>query len=896
MFIPVSRIGVIGAYASKTGGGGEPITPLGVGVNMTALEYAWSVEPSDADWAYIKSKGFKVIRIPFAWERMQPVLGGALNAAFLAKYTSAVNKARAFADVVVIDCHNYGTWDSQFDPIAGSPPGTYNHGSPGKSGAYKFGTAELTVEHFVDLWQRLTTAFNGVTKIAYGLMNEPHDLYGANLLKSSNHFSNNKGDQAWFWADGVNLTPRVAQSLSGFNDAWTMSDGLSGGGYGHVSQSITLPAGTYTFSCEVSVQSGTKSANLSMDFANYLTFNATTTRTRQSKTFTLEAGDHTVNISMNTADDSLMRIANACLRSGTTDNSYIPDVWPTYAQAAITAIRAIDTVTPIWVAGDEYGRTTDWLRANVNIGDLVDPSNKLVFEGHSYFDTDGSGVYTQTYDQIMSNGDGLGSGAIRGENVIKPFKDWATTYGKDYVVGEVGYPNDDVRWNKVFQGFRAYLGSDKTRSIYWEYHTRNVGAPSFFIGAQTKLGLGREDHVTDAPQLAYLSSDDSDGRVPYDDQQAFSANGYTAFASPWSTYPGGANSSLSRPADYQDIIRVKPSTFPDDSLIQWRWPVPGTGVVAGYMHIARGNYDGSDAFGWVPWQVGNITTFTETFDLETTGTAADFVVLNEFYLTTTSGNPETDAYEIGHWLHAAGAALTFFNASALIGDYTDADGRIWEVRNTGPNPTGAAYIVFLLKSRADILSGTIDKRAALLWLVGTGLALNHLWVNGTAVGVEPYRGTGSMLVKDYAVSFAGSGSVIPSPPTNLIVNGDFSGGDANWQGFYYSGKEPSGGRAVFTNAPAYDGIFQNVGALTSGRYYEVTFTMTRTAGSIFARLGGGTTRNGTERNTAGTYTQRLLANTGNNLLQLDPLDSGFTGTIDDVILTGPYTTATVGGA
>lgn len=401
--------------------------------------------------------------------------------------------------------------------------------------------------------------------------------------------------------------------------------------------------------------------------------------------------------------------------------------------------------------------------------------------------------------------------------------------------------------------------------------------------------------ASDGSLQSAWGSEGGDGRIPYGDKQGYSANGFTAFAAPWSTNPGGANAGLSTPADYQDTIRVRPALFPDDSLIQWRWPTPGPGSVAGYMHIARGNYDGSSAQGFTPWQVGNITSFTETVDLTTTGTAADYVVLNEFYLTVASGDVSDKKFEIAHWLHAAGAALTFFNGSASIGEYTDASGRVWEVRNTGPNPAGAAYIVFLLKSRADLLAATLDKRAALIWLVSQGLVLNHLWVNGTAIGVEPYRGSGSMLVKDYAVSFAGAGSVIPAPPSNLILNGDFSADDANWNGFYYSGKAPTGGKAVFTATPAYDGIGQSL-ALTAAKYYEVTFTMTRTAGSVFARFTGGTNRNGTERATAGTFTERLLANTGNNTFQIDPVDNGFTGTIDDIVVTGPFNTATVGGA
>lgn len=141
------------------------------------------------------------------------------------------------------------------------------------------------------------------------------------------------------------------------------------------------------------------------------------------------------------------------------------------------------------------------------------------------------------------------------------------------------------------------------------------------------------------------------------------------------------------------------------------------------------------------------------------------------------------------------------------------------------------------------------------------------------------------------------------PPTNLIVNGDFSAGTANWTGFGYSGKSATAGKANFNNATGngttapYDGIDQPpIGGFTAAKYYEVTYTVVRTSGTVRVRFIGGTIRYGADRSASGTYTERLLANTGNTDLSIIPSDANFQGTVDDVILTGPYNTATVGGA
>lgn len=131
-------------------------------------------------------------------------------------------------------------------------------------------------------------------------------------------------------------------------------------------------------------------------------------------------------------------------------------------------------------------------------------------------------------------------------------------------------------------------------------------------------------------------------------------------------------------------------------------------------------------------------------------------------------------------------------------------------------------------------------------------------------------------------------------PANVITNGGFAD-DANWSGFWYSGKTAAGGKAVFTASPAFDGIWQ-AATLTAGKYYELTWTISGySSGSIYPRFTGGTTRNGTPRATNGTFTERMLANTGNNTFEF-LMDVGGTVSVDDISIVGPYDTATVGGA
>lgn len=75
-----------------------------------------------------------------------------------------------------------------------------------------------------------------------------------------------------------------------------------------------------------------------------------------------------------------------------------------------------------------------------------------------------------------------------------------------------------------------------------------------------------------------------------------------------------------------------------------------------------------------------------------------------------------------------------------------------------------------------------------------------------------------------------------------------------------------------------------VGAdLYVGATYQLTYTITRSAGSITPQFTGGTTVSGTTRSAAGTYTETLTAVTGNVNLAFSA-DSAFAGTVDNVTL------------
>lgn len=109
-------------------------------------------------------------------------------------------------------------------------------------------------------------------------------------------------------------------------------------------------------------------------------------------------------------------------------------------------------------------------------------------------------------------------------------------------------------------------------------------------------------------------------------------------------------------------------------------------------------------------------------------------------------------------------------------------------------------------------------------------------------------------------------------PTDLVTNGAFAA-DTDWT--KGTGWTIAGGVADAAGAISTD-LEQTV-ALVAGASYTVTFTATRSAGSVTVKIGG---TSGTARSSSATFSEVIVAGSSNSLIEFS--GSGFTGTIDDV--------------
>jgi endoglucanase len=106
-----------------------------------------------------------IVRLPFAWERLQPTLSGAFDPTYLGYIQTAVSTMRSNGLMVLLDPHNYSMYR-----LSGQ---NRRH----------IGTSSVPAAAFVDLWSRLADLYKGDAGVVFGLMNEPvqWDDYGEEL-------------------------------------------------------------------------------------------------------------------------------------------------------------------------------------------------------------------------------------------------------------------------------------------------------------------------------------------------------------------------------------------------------------------------------------------------------------------------------------------------------------------------------------------------------------------------------------------------------------------------------------------------------------------------------------------------------------------------------------------
>jgi len=539
------------------------------GVNLVgATQYSYTF-PTNADFAYLQSKGITFVKLIINWENLQSTLGNtSLNATYLAAIKTAIAAAYAHNIGAIVYLYN----DSHYVSTGwGTTYTTGGNAGVTAPGVNVFGDGTLTTADFVDLWTGLSTALVGTPGlIGYGLDNEPRGIIGTNLLVEPNGFGDT-GTWGPYNSTGVTSLGTGSNPLSSlYSPAWSllgnstyngiaqfnlslsavpyilslyMQTAQSGGwplnqlslnmDYDGISGTSASPspttswtryattfvptAGSHSLQFENDGSNALSIANAQLELApTTATFTgtiATTVLTASSVTGTIHVGDLVVGAGVtanttissqasgttggagtyNLSKSSTVSVGESMTTYSTVPSTYQPSAWLPYAQAAITAIRAIDSSTPIYVQGVGYSSAYGWPWAN---GELITlTGGNLVFEAHQYFDVappgEGSGSYSGTYTSY-------GVTATSGVTEVTPFVQWLQATGQKGYLGEFGVPNlttdNDAQWLVLQQNVEQYLVQNSIPSSMWFYENNGTQLSNILnIATSTTANAGNDD-------------------------------------------------------------------------------------------------------------------------------------------------------------------------------------------------------------------------------------------------------------------------------------------------------------------------------------------------------------------------------------------------------------------
>lgn len=165
--------------------------------------------------------------------------------------------------------------------------------------------------------------------------------------------------------------------------------------------------------------------------------------------------------------------------------------WKEIAQEVINAIRTVDARTPIIIEGNSWASASKWATASNELRELVDPSDRIIFQAHCYFDSNESGVYSGTYDAEVSDSN---AAIVR----LRSFVNWLRKNNEKGVIGELGCPGDDERWLNMLDGACEYLKKNNVSLTYW------AGGRHWANSYKLNIHPNTSDFSIEKPQMSIL--------------------------------------------------------------------------------------------------------------------------------------------------------------------------------------------------------------------------------------------------------------------------------------------------------------------------------------------------------------------------------------------------------
>lgn len=461
------------------------------GVALSGLEFSGATLPGVYNQDYFGSaqktvdyfagKGFNTVRIPFIWERIQPIVNGALDATYLSNLSQLVQEANNVGLKVILDCHNYGrryiSSYGGFTSNFSSPPDQQWLGGTQGSGVLNVNNFQRAIGGSNQNPVSPAPSYSFQTDFTI-VSNGGSDTWRAVWLEFYRVDDNNK---YFFTADNITSTWQLYKVVNGvqtqlatgtstftLGSYYTVSLDVNQTAVGKVTASLGPQGGSLTQIAQVTADPALTHGSVAV-FANGVSANIdnvivnvagdTTSANTGSGNYTIGSANLP-----NSAFANLWTLLSTAFRANngviaydimnephdmgtpTSPSNYTTSSWTLAGQAAINAIRAngdnkyIIAELDNWAGGQSltssYGSSpTPW---------WTDPAKKLIYSFHYYFDSDHSGSYSDAYSNTFFT---------RIDTDLSALFAWAQANKITLHCGEYGVPNTDDRWLDILEKF-----------------------------------------------------------------------------------------------------------------------------------------------------------------------------------------------------------------------------------------------------------------------------------------------------------------------------------------------------------------------------------------------------------------------------------------------------------
>ncbi|HXH79497.1 glycoside hydrolase family 5 protein [Nocardioides sp.] len=595
-----------------TGGGATPGTGVQRGINLSGGEFGAHGSfggspdqdyffPKLADFQFWGGKGLTLYRVPWTWERMQPLLNGVLDETYAAQVSAVLNAAETAGVFVLLDCHNYGRrtietaggFTADFTSTIGPWTGSNLSVSAGRLisdpgsdfPVMRAGSTLSSATQTFTATARFTSEAGAASMEFHGVAKDGDNYYWLRLDRSASVWAAGKkvggvsttlGSGAQVFALNTDYTAIVDanQALAG-NVRFTI-DGVVKGTY---PTDAALTAGRVVIKSDFS--------KLSIDNTTFNVNGSTTGFGTTANTI----GDGTLTPAhlqdlwakvaarykahpavwgydvMNEPHD--MPVPTSPTTYNTTATATLLN------RAGLAGIRSVDTVHPVVVELDQWGGMQNFVN---NYG--TDPTpwvpdtgvNKVYYSAHYYQDSDHSGTYAG------ANATWAVAYRDRLSGNVTPMLSWGQTRALPIFLGEFGVLNDTstsaAEWRTDLNTLLGLFDQYGAHATYWAggpaYTSATSLTPSSTNGVANYTAPAKPPTAVMLAHLGVPSA--SGGMLPVDGKGALIVG--TAFGAVDSLAVGAAGTVLTADAAQPMGVRWSAPTGGGGSTGTLKYPHP----------------------------------------------------------------------------------------------------------------------------------------------------------------------------------------------------------------------------------------------------------------------------------------------------------------------------------